>query len=226
MELDELHVADFGACAESHGNAISGCNGWIRGIAIDLAEASGGKQNAPGTQVFDSSIIVKNVDTDDAAIFDDEIASESKLAESDVGESGSLLVECAADLASSGVAVCVQDAVAAVGAFAGESEFGAGAIEFRAPSNQFFNAGRAFFDQDASGVRVAKSVASVERVLKVKADAVFVAKRGGDPALRVLRVGLGNLALGEAENAPVCGELNGGAHSGDASPNNNEIEFL
>ncbi len=92
----------------------------------------------------------------------------------------------------------MQNAVAAVRAFAGERDLGSGAIELRAPLDQLLDARRTFFDQHARGFFVDQAVAGLQRVFQMKPDFVVIAERGGDSALRVLRVGLGDLALGEA----------------------------
>ena len=115
-----------------------------------------------------------------------------------VFDAAGLQVERAADLAAGGVAVGVQNAVAAVRAFARERELGSGAIELRAPLDQLFDARRTFFDQHARGFLVDQAVAGVERVLQMQRNFVFIAEGGGDSALRVLRVGFGHLTLGEA----------------------------
>ena len=64
----------------------------------------------------------------------------------------------------------VQHAVAAVRAFAGEGDLGAGAIELRAPLDQLFDARRAFFDQDARGFFVAQSIAGLQRVFQMQTE--------------------------------------------------------
>ena len=61
----------------------------------------------------------------------------------------------------------VQNAIAAVRAFARESELVAFAIELRAPFDQLLDGGGAFLHQSAYRGAVAQAVAGVERVLLV-----------------------------------------------------------
>ena len=119
----------------------------------------------------------------------------------------------------------VQHAVAAVRAFAGEGDLGAGAIELRAPLDQLFDARRAFFHQDARGLFVAQAVAGLQRVLQMQADFIVIAERGGDAALRVLRVGLRDLALGQTQHAARGRQFHRGPQAGDARAHDDEIGF-
>ncbi len=119
----------------------------------------------------------------------------------------------------------VQHAVAAVRAFARERDLGAGAVELGAPLHQLLDARRTFFDQHARGFFVHQAVAGLQRVFQMKRNFVVIAERGGDSALRILRVGFGDLTLGEAENAAGGSEFHRGAQSGNTRANNDEIGF-
>ena len=66
------------------------------------------------------------------------------------------MIKRARDLAAGGIAVRVQDAIAAVRAFEREQQFGAFAIELDAPLDQFLNRGRAFLHENANGVAIAR----------------------------------------------------------------------
>ena len=107
----------------------------------------------------------------------------------------------AQNFASRGIAVSVQNAVAAVRTLAGKGKFGSVAIEFGAPLDQLFDALRAFLNQNFGGIGIAQAVAGVERVLKVQANFVLVAEGGGDTALGILRSGIGDFALGKNQHA-------------------------
>ena len=122
----------------------------------------------------------------------------------------------AADFASGGIAVRVEDAGAAVRGFAREGKFGAGAIEFGAPFDELSDVLGAFFDEESYGFRAAEAVAGVERVLFVQADFVFVAERYGDAALCPGSGGIAEIGFGEDQNAAGAAEFNGGAQTGDA----------
>jgi hypothetical protein len=134
------------------------------------------------------TIIRKKEDSDDLAVFNDEIAGESEFAEDNVLGLCCALVESAADLASGGVSVGVEDAITRVSAFACEGKLGSGAVELCAPLNQFFNALWPFLYEYASGFDVAESGAGGECVLEMETYAIFVGKRGGYPALGILRI--------------------------------------
>ena len=54
---------------------------------------------------------------------------------------------------------------------------------------------------------------------------VVVAEGGSNSTLRVLRVGLCDLALGEAKHATRGGKFNRRAQAGDTRANNDEIGF-
>ena len=134
-------------------------------------------------------------------------------------------IKRAADFAAGGIAVGMQHAVAAVRAFAGKGDLGAGAVELGAPLDQLFDAGRTFLDQHARGLFVAQAVAGLQGVFQMQADFIVVAERGGDSALRVLRVGFGDFALGQAEHASGGGKLHRGAQTGNARAHHDEIGF-
>lgn len=91
----------------------------------------------------------------------------------------------------------VQDAVAAVRAFAAEGELGALPVEFRAPLNQLLNAVRRIFDEDFGSVGIAETITGQKCVLEMEADFILVAQCGGDTALRPLGIGVPNFTLGQ-----------------------------
>ena len=59
----------------------------------------------------------------------------------------------------------------------------------------------------------------------MKADLIVIAQRRGDSTLRVLRVGLGHLALGKTEHATSGGKLHRRAQPGDSRANYDEIRL-
>ena len=119
----------------------------------------------------------------------------------------------------------MQYTVAAMGAFPGEGNLGARAIELGAPLDQLFDAHRTFFHQDAGCRLVTQSVAGFQRVVEMQADFVVVAERGRDAALRVLRVRFGDFTLGEAKHTPRRSEFHGSAQTRDACTYYDEIGF-
>lgn len=135
-------------------------------------------------------------------------------------------MQSASDLASGGIAVRVQHAGAAVGAFAGECELGAFAIELRAPGDEFLDTIGAFFDENACGLRIDEAVTGRQGVLEMQADLVFVAESDGDAALCVLRSRFCDLLLGKHENAAALREFDGGAQSCNSGADHDEIRLL
>ena len=79
MELDELHVADFGAGTERHGDAIAGGNTGVGGVAIELAEAAGGEEHGRGGHLLGLAFFGDQVNAADAAGFDDQVGGEFEL---------------------------------------------------------------------------------------------------------------------------------------------------
>ena len=117
----------------------------------------------------------------------------------------------------------MQNAVAAVSAFAAENELGAAAIELRTPGDQLFNASRAFLHKRFHRFREAQAVAGDQRILQVQADLIFVAEGRRNTSLRILRVGIRDFFLGKHKNSPSVGEFNGGAQTGDTGANHYEL---
>src|SRR5947209_18847327 len=78
----------------------------------------------------------------------------------------------------------MQNAIATVRPFASERQLRAAAVKLCAPLNQFFNAFRSVFHQCPCCLGIAETITSVQRVLKMQADLVFIAQRRSDSALR------------------------------------------
>src|SRR5690348_2443342 len=93
----------------------------------------------------------------------------------------------AADFASGGIAMRVQNTAAAVRSFAGECQLCAIAVKFCSPGNQFLDALRPFLHQNVRSFRVDDAVTGIDGVLKMEADFVFVAQGDSNSALGVLR---------------------------------------
>jgi hypothetical protein len=156
------------------------------------------------------------VNAADPAVFYNEVGGKLKLPDGDWLESFCLCVQGAKNFASSGISMGVQDAVAAVCSFATEGQLGAMAIEFRAPLNQFLDSQRRILDQNFRCLQVAQAVAGLQRILQVKTDLVFIAERGRNPALRPLRIRVGDFAFRQDDYAPGRGQLNGRTQPGNA----------
>ena len=119
----------------------------------------------------------------------------------------------------------VQNTVAAVGAFAAESQFGALAVKFCSPLNQLLDAPGGILDQDFGGFGIAEAIAGLEGVLKVQTDFVFIAESGGDAALCPLGIGVRNFALGEDRDRTGGGEVDGSAQAGNSGADYQKISL-
>ena len=119
----------------------------------------------------------------------------------------------------------VQDAAAAVGAFAREGQTPAIAVELGAPVDQLLDGGGTFFDQRVHGAAIAQTVAGGERVLLVQLHFVVVAERHGDAALRVLGRGFVQRVLGDHQHLARLRQFDGRAQPGHASADDKEIRI-
>src|SRR6266568_1961078 len=84
MKLDELHVADFGAGAKRHSDAVTSCNRGIRGIAVELPHAAAGEEHGGSRNVPSLAATIYEMDAADSAVFDAKISRELELADGDL----------------------------------------------------------------------------------------------------------------------------------------------
>ena len=98
----------------------------------------------------------------------------------------------------------MQYAAAAMCALTGEGDLRSGAVEFRAPLDQFFDPRRTFLDEYPRGVLIHQAVTGLQCVFQVKPDFIFIAQRSRNSALCVLCIGLGDFLLRKAEDT-ACG---------------------
>src|SRR5664279_1653070 len=95
------------------------------------------------------AIVVEHANSNRPAILQQEFRGEFELAKFDGLKRLGLQVECASDFPAGGVAMGMQHSVTAMSAFPSEGNLGARAIELGAPLDQFLDARRTFFHQDA-----------------------------------------------------------------------------
>src|SRR6266480_2390782 len=119
----------------------------------------------------------------------------------------------------------MQNAIAAVRFFASERQLRALAAKLRAPLNQFFNAFRSIFHQCPCCLGIAETITSVQRVLKMQADLVFIAQRGRNPTLRQLRGRILDLTFSQHYYASSARQFNRGTQTGNSCADDNEISF-
>src|SRR2546430_7964106 len=122
------------------------------------------------------ALVADQVNAGHPPVFGPQIGRKFEFAHRNIFERFGFGVQSAEDLLSSGISMCVQDAVTTVCAFARESQLGAFAVEFRAPLNQFLDALRTFFYQYLGSIGVAQPIARIECVLVIKADPASVAE--------------------------------------------------
>src|SRR5207244_895313 len=116
----------------------------------------------------------------------------------------------------------MQNAIATVRPFASERQLRAAAVKLCAPLNQFFNAFRSVFHQCPCCLGIAETITSVQRVLKMQADLVFIAQRGCDSALRGRIL---ELALSQHYYASSARQFNRGTQAGNSRADYYEISF-
>ena len=201
VELNELDVADDGAGAPGHGDAVAGGDIGVGGFFEDATEAAGGEEGGAGKDGV--ALFVAGVEGDgaaDLAVGHEEIGDGGKAKEANVGQRGGFAVEGAGDLFAGGVAVGVEDTVAGVCAFAAEDEFTALTVEFGAPFEELFDDAGAFIDEGTDGVRIAEAVAGLEGVLFVEGNLIVIGEGSGDAALGVFGGRFVEGVLGEDED--------------------------
>src|ERR1700732_2946917 len=163
---------------------------------------------------------VDEAQTNDGARLDDQFGRESVGAEMEMRNRVRTGQEGAADFATSGVSVSVQNARATVRGLSRECELGAGAIEFGAPFDELRNVLGAFFDEQRYCIGATEAVAGFYGVLFVKTDFVFVTKRDGDAALSPGGGGIAQVGFREDQDAAAFAQLDRGAQSCDTRSDN------
>jgi hypothetical protein len=119
----------------------------------------------------------------------------------------------------------MEDAIAAMCAFAAKGKLGTFTIELRPPGDEFLNALRRLLDQDLCGLGITQAITSIQGVLQVQADFIFVAERRCDPALRVLRAGIRDLTFSQHQHTSGGRQLNGRAQSGDPGSDDEKVNL-
>ena len=104
-----------------------------------------------------------------------------------------------------------------MGGFQAAGELAVVAVEGRRPGDEVANARRAFRAEDLDGVEAAEAGAGAQGVRDVLGDAVVVSHGGGDAALGVARVALGELCLGDQRD-PVALAASSSAAMSPAMP--------
>src|SRR5258706_3270195 len=177
MELHEFHVAEDGACAKCHRDAIRGGDSWICGVAIDLTRATGSEQYGRSGDCVSCAIAIDQLNADTAAVLHQQVRCELELVQGYLRQCSCLGCQCAPNLAPGGVTMGVQNARTAVSGFSSEGKATTLAIKLSAPLQQFLQTLRAFFHQHLSCLFIHDAVAGCDGVLKMEADLIFIAER-------------------------------------------------
>src|SRR4051812_3519449 len=155
-----------------------------------------------------------------------QVGCKFELAERNVFQSGGFGGESAPDLPSGGIAGGVQHARGTGNPLACGGVLGGFAGALRSPGDEIGNANWPLLSKSARGFGIHQPVTSRQSILHMKADLIFVTEGNGDPALRVLRGGFGDLLLGEHEHAARLRKLDGSAQSRYSGADNDEIRVL
>ena len=231
MELEELHVGQFGAGLRGQGDAVAGGYGGIGGVGVDLACAAGGDEEGAGGD----AMAVRaggfgagggKVGSDDAAAGDDQVGDHGPLGKADALLGAGKGDEGTADLGAGGVAVGVEDAGQRVSAFAGAEQAASFRIKARAPLDEFGHAERAFGDERFGGGAVDEAVAGIDGVFEMEGDVLVAFHGDGDSALGVVGIGLAERLLGDDQDIAVAGQFDGGAQAGNACAHDQKINLL
>lgn len=136
MELNEFDILDSRARAKRARYPIAGGHVGIRRVLKDMPQAAGCKQHGPrfnrhrlGRGMF------KSENAKNLAIPHQQISHGGKSTERDTVRKPGTPPKRSHNLASGGIAMRMQHAIAAVSTFAGECELGSGSIESRSPLN-------------------------------------------------------------------------------------------
>ena len=138
MELDELQIADLRAGAIGHRHAIAGRHVGIGGVQKNVAQPAGSQQDGARVHGVEARFAVPQ-ERAGHAIVEKQIDGRGVTAKRHIGKRRGLAVERLRDFAAGGIAMRMQNAIAAVRAFARKREMAAFAIERGAPLDQLFD---------------------------------------------------------------------------------------
>ena len=158
---------------------------------------------------------------------EDQVYGGGPLAEGDVWQAADVLQEGAGDLAAGGVAVGMEDAGEAVGAFAGALELAVGvAVESGSEVEELVDAPGARLDQQRGGGFADEAIAGGDGVGQVQPDILVSTHGDGDAALGVGGVGFRERFLGDDEDGPGGAEAIGSTEARDAAAYHDEVKPL
>jgi hypothetical protein len=229
VELVELHVPDLGARAVRHGHAVAGRDVRVGRVEVDLPCAAGREDRGPREHGAHrrTGPLVEHVRADAdvraaEAREHDQIDRHVVLDEADVRVSLHLRQQRALDLRARGVRG-VHDAPRGVAAFPSEGDARLVAVEARAPGHQRAHAVGPLAHAHVHGDLVAEPRPRDERVGLVGLGGVPLREHRRDAPLRVARVALGAIALGDDQHLAVLGGGQREREPGDAAADDEEV---
>ena len=238
MELDHLHVADLGAGAIGHRDAVAGRDIGIGRKLVDLTGTAGRQYHRGGRERLDASGLgVQDVQTKHSVLGRsdrtksqlrprDEVDRQVVLQHLDLGRAGDGAEQRGFDGAAGHVAG-VEDTALGVAAFAAEVWPAIGSVlELHAPRDEFGDPGGAGFDDVADRREVAESVAGGERILDVAGEVVGLVGDAGDAALRPVGVRFGaGLLRHDGDRMTAFGQIEREAQPSDAAADDDCLEM-
>ncbi len=225
MELDELEVADGGAGAVGHRNAVSRRDERIGGAPEHLPGAARGEDRDHRHVEREAAVVeVERERPDTAPAHGEQVDDELVLVELDPAAHAGGLGEGARHLAAGRVAAGVDDARHRVRALAAEDDLAVDLVEARADLHELSHAVRAFVDEDAHRLLVAEAGAGVDGVLEVELGRVRRAQGRGDAALGEERRGVVEGRLGKQPDAPAAGRADRCRQAGDPAAEDEDVE--
>ena len=225
VKLHELDIGDLRARPVGHRHAVAGSYGGIGGIQEHAPQPAGRQQDrarADRNVAHGLGVVERRAAH---SLGQQQIGGGRIAAKRHVGKRGRLVVERARDLAPRRIAVRMQDAVAAVRAFAGECQPGSLAVELRAPVDELPDGSGSFLHQGAHRRAVAEAVSRVQRVPLVQFHLIVVAQSDGDPALRIFGGGFPEAVLGDHQHLARLSQFDGGAQPGHSGSNDEKVRI-
>ena len=238
MELDHLHVTDFGARAVGHRDTVAGGDVGIGRELIDLAGAARRQHHRRGGEGFDASCLrVKHVQAKHP-IFGgadraesqlgagDQIDREVVLQHLDLGRAGDRAEQRRFD-GSAGHVARVENATLRMAAFATKVRTSVDSVfKLHPPGDEFGDPGRARFDDVTDRRQVAKAVPGGERVLDVAGEVIGLVGHAGDTALGPIRVRLGTgLLRDDRDSMSAFGQVERETQPSDAAADDDCLEM-
>ena len=238
MELEKLHIGDFGSGPVSHRNAIAGRRIRIGCVEINLARATGRhKSDPPDHRLHLLCAVVQYIESQRLVIgtsrlnfffkpgSGDEVDSHVVLKNLDIVLGMNRLNEGAFNLPT-GEVVRVQNAAFGVPSFFSQIEFGtATAVKIGSKIDQLTNPCRTFAAGDAHKVFVAESATRFHRVLNMQFERIVLRHHRGDPALGIFGGRFLQRVLGDDADRPELANLERKRQPSHTRTNNNEISL-